>query len=41
MRPIFNRNGLVRALITLTFGAEYVKAKYCKEKDILPILPVK
>ena len=24
MRPISNRNGLVRDLITLTFGAEYV-----------------
>ena len=24
MKPISNRNGLVRDLITLTFGAEYV-----------------
>ena len=24
MRPISNRNGLVRDLITLTFGADYV-----------------
>ena len=24
MRPISNRNGLVRDLITLAFGAEYV-----------------
>ena len=24
MRPISNRNGLVRDLITLNFGAEYV-----------------
>ena len=24
MRPISNRNGLIRDLITLTFGAEYV-----------------
>ena len=24
LRPISNRNGLVRDLITLTFGAEYV-----------------
>ena len=24
MRPISNRNGLVRDLISLTFGAEYV-----------------
>ena len=24
IRPISNRNGLVRHLITLTFGAEYV-----------------
>ena len=24
MRPISHRNGLVRDLITLTFGAEYV-----------------
>ena len=33
MRPIANRNGLVRDLITLTFGAEYVlKAKYSKEQ---------
>ena len=25
LRPISNRNGLVRDLITLTFGAEYVR----------------
>ena len=32
MRPISNRNGLVRDLITLTFGAEYgSKAKYSKK----------
>ena len=34
MRPISNRNGLIRDLITLTFGAEYEcsKAKYSKGK---------
>ena len=42
MRPISNQNGLVRDLITLTFGAEYVlKQNMVRKKDILLILPVK
>ena len=42
MRPISNRNGLVRHLITLTFGAEYVlKQNIVRKNDILLILPVK
>ena len=42
MRPISNRNGLVRDLITLTFGAEYVlKQKIVRKNDILLISPVK
>ena len=42
MRPISNRNGLVRDLITLTFGAEYVlKQNIVRKNDILLILPVK
>ena len=41
MRPISNRNGLVRDLITLTFGAEYVlKKNKVRKNDILLILPV-
>ena len=39
MRLISNRNGLVRDLITLSFGAEYVLKQW--ENDILLILPVK
>ena len=36
MRPISNRNGLVRDLITLTFGAEYVlKLNIVRKNDIL------
>ena len=42
MRPISNRNGLERDLITLTFGADYVlKQNVVRENDILLILPVK
>ena len=42
MRPISNRNGLIRDLITLTFDAEYVlKQNIVRENDILLILPVK
>ena len=42
MRPISNRNGLIRDLITLTFGAEYVlKQNIVRKNDILLILPVK
>ena len=42
MRPMSNRNGLVRDLITLTFGAEYVqKTNIVRKNDILLILPVK
>ena len=43
MRPISNRNGFVRDLITtLTFGAEYVlKQNIVRKNDILIILPVK
>ena len=41
MRPISNRNGLIRALITPTFGAEYVlKQNIVRKYDILLILPV-
>ena len=36
MRPISNRNGLVRDLIILTFGAEYVlKQNIVRKNDIL------
>ena len=42
MRPISNRNGLIRDLITLTFGAEYVlKQNIIRKNNILLILPVK
>ena len=42
MRPISNPNGLVRDLITLTFGAEYVlKQNMVRKNDSLLILPVK
>ena len=42
MRPISNRNGLERDLITLTFGAEYVlKQNIVRKNDILLILSVK
>ena len=44
MRPISYRIGLVRDLITLTFGAKYVlKQNTCivRKNDILLILPVK
>ena len=42
MRAISNRNGLVRILVTLTFGAEYVlKQNIVRKIDILLILPVK
>ena len=42
MRPISNRNGLMRDLITLTFGAEYVlKQNTVRKNDILLILPIK
>ena len=42
MRPISNRNGLVRHLITLTYGAEYVlKQNIVRKNDNLLILPVK
>ena len=42
MRPISNRNGLKRDLITLTFGAEYVlKQNIVWKNDILLIFPVK
>ena len=42
MRPISNRNGLIRDLITLTFGAEYVlQQNIVRKNDILLILPVK
>ena len=42
MRPISNRNGLVRDLITLTFAAEYVlKQNIVRKIDILLIFPVK
>ena len=42
MRPISNRNGLRRDLITLTFGAEYVlKHNIVRKNYILLILPVK
>ena len=42
MRPISNRNGLIRDLITLTFGAEYVpRQNIVRKNDILLILPVK
>ena len=42
MRPISYWNGLVRDLITLTFGAEYVlKQNIVRKNDILLILPVK
>ena len=42
MRPISNRNGIVRDQITLTFGAEYIiKQNIVMKNDILLILPVK
>ena len=42
MRPISNRIGLVRDLITLTFGAKYVlKQNIVRKNDILLILPLK
>ena len=42
IRPISNRNGLIRDLITLTFGAEYVlEQNIVRKNDILLILPVK
>ena len=41
MRPISNRNGLVRDLITLTFGSEYVLKPNIVKNDILLISPVK
>ena len=42
MRAISYRNGLVRDLITLIFGAEYVlKQNIVRKNDILLILPVK
>ena len=42
MRPISNRNGLIRDLITLTYGAEYVlKQNIVRKNYILLILPVK
>ena len=42
MRQISNRNGLVRDLITLTFGAEYVlEQNIARKNEILLILPVK
>ena len=34
MRPISNQNGLVRDLITLTFGAEYVLKQNIERKMI-------
>ena len=41
-RPVSNRNGLVRYLITLNFGAEYVlKQNIVRQNDILLIFPVK
>ena len=41
MRPISNRNGLIRDLIILTFGAEYVlRQNIARKNDILLILPV-
>ena len=42
MRQISYRNGLIRDLITQTFGAEYViKQNIVRKNDILLILPVK
>ena len=42
MRPISNRNGFIRDLITLNLGAEYVlKQNIVRKNDILLILPVK
>ena len=42
MRPISNRNGLIRDLITLTFGAEYVlNENIVRKNESLLILPVK
>ena len=35
MRPISNRNGLVRDLITLTFGAEYVLMQNIVRKKMI------
>ena len=42
IRSISNRNGLIRDLITITFGAEYVlKQNIVRKNDILLILHVK
>ena len=42
MRPISNRNGFVRDLITLNFRCRICsKGKYSKKNDILLILLVK
>ena len=42
MRPISNRNGFIRDLITLTFGAGNVlKQNIVRKNAILLILPVK
>ena len=43
MRPISNRNGLVRDSITLNYFRCRIcsKAKYSNENNILLILPVK
>ena len=42
MRQISNRNDLLRYLITLNFGAEYVlKQNIARKNDIPLILPVK
>ena len=38
MRPISNRNSLVRDLITLTFGAEYVLKQSIERKMIVCLL---
>ena len=42
MRPMINRNVLIRDLITLTVGVEYVlKQNIVRKNDILLIMPVK
>ena len=42
IRPISNRNVLVRDSFTLTFGAEYVlKENIVRKNNILLVLPVK
>ena len=42
MKQFSNRNGLVRDLISLTFGAEYVLKQYIvRNNGTLLILPVK